>query len=89
MDGLFLYGNGIGKIVVDGVSTVLDGNDAAALLVRNDGDRLAGVAAQREQKRIQLLVVGFDTLNDVFDSFLCGTQRHVKISLWTIVRNCS
>ena len=68
----FLNDNGLRQLVVDVVSAVLDGNGAAASAAGDHRDRLAAVAAQGKQKSVQLFIVGFDPLNDVFFSDLCG-----------------
>ena len=60
--------NGSSQLVVDGVSAVLDGDGAAALAPGYYGDGFTAVAAQRKQKRIEFLVVGFDTADDIFFS---------------------
>ena len=57
--------------MVDVVSAVLDGYDAAVLQVGNHGDGFAAVTAKGKQEGIQLLVIGFDLLNDIFRSLLC------------------
>ena len=69
-----LHQNGLGKLPVDGVPTVFDGNGAASLTAGYHGDGLTAVAAQREEKGIQLRVVGEDAGDDIFFSGLCAVQ---------------
>ena len=57
--------------IVNVVSAVLDGDDAAAPAPGDYGNRLAAVAAQRKQKRVKLTVLRFDPLDDIFLAFLC------------------
>ena len=58
--------NRFSKLIIDVVSAVLDGNGDAALTPRDYRDRFTGIAAERKQKRVQLLVISDDALNDIF-----------------------
>ena len=69
--------DGLGQGLVDAVSGVLDGDGAAAALVGDNGDGFAAVAAQREQKGVQLVIVRIDGQNDIFLSFLCLIEGHI------------
>ena len=57
------------EILVDVVSSVLDGYDAAASEMGDDRDRLVAEATQREEERIKLFIIGFNTADDIFFSF--------------------
>ena len=61
-----LDNDGFRQLIVDIVTTVLDGNRAAVTATGHHGDRLTGVATQGEEERIELIVIGFDGLDDVF-----------------------
>ena len=81
----FLLGKGsdydrLGKLLVDIIPSVLYGDNAAALEVRDNGDRLAAVAAQGEEERVQLFIVGLYLLDDIFFSFLGVSQIHKMTS---------
>ena len=56
------------KFLVNVVSRVLNRNDAASLQVGNNGDGLAAVTAEREEKGVKLLVVSKDFLDNIFFS---------------------
>ena len=57
-----------GQLIVNVISAVLDGDSAAALSAGDDRDRLAAVAAQGEQKCIELLIIRFDPLNGILSA---------------------
>ena len=59
------------KIVVYVVSAVLDGNDAAAFPTLYDRNGLTAEATEREEEGVKLRIIGFDSLDYVFFSFLC------------------
>ena len=63
-----LYSNAdrLCKLIVDIVSGILDGHGDTALAPCDHRDRLAGIAAEREQECVQLLIVGDDALDDIF-----------------------
>lgn len=63
--------NGFSQLLVNVVTAVFDGNHAAALQVRNDGDGLTGITAQGKQKCIQFFVIGVDLLDDVLLALIC------------------
>lgn len=67
----------LSQLIIDVVPAVLDRHRAAALSAGNYRDRFTAVAAQREQKRVQLFIICFDPLNDVFFAFLCTRQIHI------------
>ena len=69
--------NGLCQLGVDIVPAVLNGDSAAALPMGNDRNGLAAVAAQREQKRVQLFVVCVDLPDGIFHSFLRFPQGHI------------
>ena len=58
------------QVVVNAVSAVLDGNDTSAATVGNDGDLLPRVTTEGKEERVQLLVIRFDSLDDIFLAFL-------------------
>ena len=60
-----------GKLSIDIVSSILDRNNASTLKMTNYGDSLTAVAAKGKKKCIKLLVVGFDTADYVFATFVC------------------
>ena len=64
--------DGLGQLIVNAVSAILHGYYAAALPAGYHRNWFAAVAAQRKQKRIQILVLGFNAGNDVLFSLLCG-----------------
>ena len=66
----------LGKRLVDAIAPVLHGDDAAAPAAGYHSDGLPAVAAQGEQKGIQLLIVGIDALNQKFLAFGYGGQIH-------------
>ena len=68
-----LNDNSIGKKFVDAVATVLNRDDTAASATRYHGDRLSLVATEREEKGVQLLIVGENILDEIFFSELCGS----------------
>ena len=70
---------GLGEIAVNVVSAVLYGDNTAAASVRDHGDGLATVAAERKQKRVELGVIGFDAFDNVFLSFLGKVQIHTSL----------
>ena len=58
------------------------------------GDGFTAVAAEGEQERIQLLVIGHDLANDVFVAFHCvgqiHTSRRLSSAKWLVKTNfCS
>ena len=65
-----------GQLVVDVVPSVLDGHGAAALAPGYHGDGFTAVAAKGEEEGVQLLVVGFDTPDQIFFTFNSGRQIH-------------
>ena len=71
-----LHLDGLCQLAVDGVAAVLDGDGAVTLATGDDGDGFAAVAAQGEQKGVQLLVIGFNTADDVFFSLYGVVQSH-------------
>ena len=73
-----LYNNGSCQLFVDIISGIFDRNGATAFAMGNDRDGLAAVAAQREQKGVQFLVVCVDLLNDIFFSLFCRSQVHTR-----------
>ena len=44
--------------------------------MRDDGYGLTLVASEREEKRIELLVVRLDGFDGIFNAFLCIEQSH-------------
>ena len=68
---LLLDHDSFGELVIDIVSAILDGHGAAALEMAYHSDRLAAVASKGKQKAVQLFIISFDPLNDVFFSVLC------------------
>ena len=67
----------LSQLAVNVISAVLDRNSTAVLTVRHYGDRFAAVAAQRKQKCVQILVICFDSLYNIFFSFNCVSQIHI------------
>jgi len=67
------------KLIVDIVSSVLDGNDTASLEMTDDGDLLTAVAAERKQKGIEFFVVGFYVNYNVFLVWLRLFQVHFSV----------
>ena len=68
--------DGLGELIVDVVAGILNGYSAALSPAGDYGDGLTAVTAQGEQKRIQLLIISFDPLNDILFTFLCSCQIH-------------
>ena len=66
---------------VNAVPAVLYGHHASGPAAGNNGNGLAGVAAQRKQKAVELLVIGVDALDDV----LTAEGRVVQIHTITCV----
>ena len=62
--------NCLSQLIVNIVSSILNGHYTASPSAGNHCDRLAAVTAQREQKAIHILIISFDLLNDVFFTFL-------------------
>ena len=77
MTGFLFHHDGLGQLLVDVVAAILDGHGAAASAVGNHRDRLTAVAAQREQKRIELLIVCLYGFDDVFLAFYSIGQIHI------------
>ena len=65
----FLNQNSLCQLIVDAVSAVLDRNGTALASFFDDRDRLALVAAEREEEGVELLVVGLDLFDYVFLAF--------------------
>lgn len=57
------------QLIVNIVSAVLDGYCASTSPAGHHSDGFAGIAAKRKQKRIEIFVVRFDPLNDIFSAF--------------------
>ena len=64
------------QLIVDIVSAILDGNGAAVTATGHNGDGLTGIAAQRKQESIELIVIGFDGFYDVFLPYFRHCQVH-------------
>ena len=71
--------DGGSQLVVDVVPAVLDGDHTAAPAAGDDRDGFAAVAAQRKQKRVQLLILGDDVPDDVFLAFQSVVEIHGTI----------
>ena len=65
------------ELLVNAVPTVLYGDHAASPAAGNRGDGLAAVTAQREQECIQILIIGFDSLNNILFALDGIFQCHV------------
>ena len=76
----------IGELLVKVVSRVLHSNDTAAFDVWNHRDFLPTLAAQREQKRIHLLVVCVDLADDVFLSLFRVSQIHLDTTVSDLIK---
>ena len=61
--------NSLCQLIVNAVSSVLDGNGTALASFFDDRDRLALVAAEREEEGVELLIVGLDFFNYIFLAF--------------------
>ena len=59
------------------VPSILDRNNAAVFHVGNDCNPLSAVASKGEEERIQLFIVRFNSLDDVFSAFDCILQCHM------------
>ncbi len=57
--------NGCSQTAVNAVAAILHRDHAGGTAAGNDGNGLAGVAAQGKQKAVELLIIGIDTLDDV------------------------
>ena len=68
--------NGFRKLVIDIVSSVLDGNGAAAFSVCNNSDRLSAVTAKGEEESVEFFIVGFDGFDDILFAFNSIFQIH-------------
>ena len=79
---LFLNDNGLGKLFIDIVATILDGHRAAASPAGYNGNGFAAVATKGKQESIQFFIVGLDTANMVFPADLCVKyiHRHYPLS---------
>ena len=73
--------DGCGKTGVDAVAAVLHGDHAGGPAAGNNGNGLAGVAAQRKQEAVEFLVIGVDALDDI----LTAEGRVVQIHTITCV----
>ena len=65
------------QLIVDVVTTILDGYCTAAFAMCNDRDCFAGIAAEGKQERVQLFVIGYNFPDDVFLSFCGFSESHV------------
>ena len=75
---LFLfYSDGFHQHLIHRISAVLDSGDTSALKVGYDRDRLTGIAAEREQKSVQFIVICVNLLNDIFLALKSGGQIHI------------
>ena len=68
--------DGFCQFVVDVIAGILDGYNAAGLVVSDNGDRFAAVTTQRKQKGIQFVIIGLDLTDDVFLSLDSTLQVH-------------
>ena len=68
--------NGLSQLLVDVISSVLDGDGATASSACDDRDRLAAVAAEREEEGVELFVIRIDLFDDIFLSFDCVPECH-------------
>jgi hypothetical protein len=66
----------LSQIVADGVAAVLDGDDTGTPASGNDGDGFPGVAAQGEQEGIHLLVIGINSVDQIFKTHFGILQIH-------------
>ena len=57
--------NGGSQAAVDAVAAILHGDHAGSPAAGNDGNGLAGIAAQGKQEAVELLVIGVDALNNI------------------------
>jgi len=64
------------QLIIDIVSAVFDGNGATAPSAGDHRNGLAAVAPQREQKGIQLFVIGLDGPDNIFFAKLGSGQVH-------------
>ena len=62
----------LGKLFIDVVAAVLDGDRAASSAAGYHGDGFTAVATQREQKSVQILIVCFNALDDVLLAQFCS-----------------
>ena len=74
---LSLNNNGCRQLFIDAVAAILDGEHTAAPTPGNNRHRLAAVTAKGKEKGIQVFVIGFDALDDVFPAFRCCSKRHM------------
>ena len=68
--------NRIRKTAVDVISSVFDGNGAASFKMRNHSYGFAAVAAKRKKERVEFIVIGFDSVDDIFNAFFCVFKAH-------------
>ena len=68
--------NSIGKTAVDVISSVFDGNGTASFKMGNHGYGFAAVATEREKEGIEFIVIGFDSVDDIFNAFFCVFKAH-------------
>ena len=62
--------NSLRQSIINAVAAVLDRDHTAAAAVRDHGDLLTRITAEREKERIQLLIIRSDILDDIFYAFL-------------------
>ena len=70
LSATYLNQNCLCQLIIDIISSILDGNHTSASAAGDHSDGLATVAAQGKQKAVQLLVVGLDLPNNIFYSDL-------------------
>ena len=73
----FLNQDSFCQLIVDVISSVLDGDGTTASSAGDDRDRFAAVAAEREEEGVELFVIRIDLFDDIFLSFDCVPECHI------------
>ena len=68
--------DGFCQLIINMISSVLDGYGASASAPGHHGNGFTRVAAKREEKGFQTGILGVNTLNQVFPAFLYLHQIH-------------
>ena len=59
----------LSQLIINVVSAIFNGDYTTTTLAGDHSDRLTCLASQRKEKRVQILVIGFNARNDIFLAF--------------------
>ena len=77
-----LYFDRIRECAINVVPSILYQNDATVFANPNNSDGLAGIAAEGEKKRLQLLVAGIDAFDGINISLDSVKQGHILLRIF-------